>query len=211
MKVSSQRNSPGVISLGTMETLTKGWKKSNGDGECEQIPPQPLQRRADGTRAEPLMDDQDSQGDSEEEEEVTTPSCEVANHIIIEAEKFKANVSAPQGKPDIKNSLGFTKAEMEFKRLFDTDDDFFHVMCHIDESLKAKIVKGEYVDLEHLIPRGRADNFRLTNENHMEWVNVNGHPYLVPVQDKDCKINSIQRWEQAFRIYAAIYTAAHPE
>ena len=198
-----------MISQGAMETPTKGRKRSDCEGRCKQVP-QTVQGQADGAQVEPLADDQDSQADSEEEE-VTTPSCEVANRIIIEAEKFKANVSAPQGKLDSKNSLGFTKAEMEFKRFFDTDDDFFHVTCHVDESLKAKIVKGEYVDLEHLILRGRADNFRLTNENHMEWVNVNGQLYLVPVQDKDCKISSIRRWEQAFRIYAAIYTAVHPE
>ena len=33
-----------------------------------------------------------------------------------------------------------------------------------------------------------------------------GSIYFAPVHDRDTKINSIRRWKQAFRIYAAIYT-----
>ena len=39
----------------------------------------------------------------------------------------------------------------------DNDDEFFHLTCHIDASLKDKIEKGEYVELEKLLPkRGSA-------------------------------------------------------
>ena len=34
--------------------------------------------------------------------------------------------------------------------------------------------------------------------------------FLSPVQDKETKINGIKRWDQAFRIYAAIYCNANP-
>ena len=43
-----------------------------------------------------------------------------------------------------------------------------------------------------------------------EWVSEDGMTYLAPAQDKDNQINEIRRWEQAFRVYAAIYCAANP-
>ena len=33
------------------------------------------------------------------------------------------------------------------------DDDFFHITCHVEPGMKEKIEKGEYVDLEKLLPR----------------------------------------------------------
>ena len=34
--------------------------------------------------------------------------------------------------------------------------------------------------------------------------------FLAPVHDREQKINNIRHWEQAFRIYAAIYCNANP-
>ena len=34
--------------------------------------------------------------------------------------------------------------------------------------------------------------------------------FLAPAQDRDQKITNIRRWEQAFRVYAAIYCGANP-
>ena len=45
-----------------------------------------------------------------------------------------------------------------------SDDDFFHLTCHIDESLKKKIEAGEYVDLDKLLPRERFGIFDGRNE-----------------------------------------------
>ena len=38
----------------------------------------------------------------------------------------------------------------------DDDDEFFHVTCHIDEGLRSKKAKGEFVGLEKLLPKDRA-------------------------------------------------------
>ena len=46
--------------------------------------------------------------------------------------------------------------EVEQLRKWDNDDDFFHVACHVDPQLKAKIKKGEYVELDKLLPKGKA-------------------------------------------------------
>ena len=37
-----------------------------------------------------------------------------------------------------------------------------------------------------------------------------GQTFLAPAQDRDPKINGIRRWDQAFRVYAAIYSKANP-
>ena len=124
----------------------------------------------------------------------------VADKIILEAEKFKASVQAPQG---MVNSL------FNIVQFFDNDDDFFHVTCHIDPVLKDKIEKGEFVELERLIPKTRPGQTQFS-EGRMEWISRDGMTFLAPVQEKDTKINGIRRWEQAFRVYAAIYTRANP-
>ena len=85
------------------------------------------------------------------------------------------------------------------------DDDFFHVSCHVDENLKTKIQRGEFVELEKLLPKNR----KLNSENRMELVYREGRSYFVPAA-VDTKISNIRRWEQAFRVYTAIYSEANP-
>ena len=89
------------------------------------------------------------------------------------------------------------------------DDDFFHHSSHIDNTLIQKIEKGEYVDLEKLLPRDKV----IHNDGHLQMIQSEGNRYmhLKPVTDKDPPvINTLCRWEQAFEIYATIHTAAHP-
>ena len=44
----------------------------------------------------------------------------------------------------------------------------------------------------------------------MEIVSRDGMAYFAPAQDKGSRINGLHRWEQAFRVYAAIYSQANP-
>ena len=87
-----------------------------------------------------------------------------------------------------------------------SDDDFCLLTCHIEPSLIHKIEKGEFVELEKLLPK---DKFGKNDEGRMEWVHRDGGTYLVPAH-KDTKINGFRRWEQAFRAYAMIYCGANP-
>ena len=89
-----------------------------------------------------------------------------------------------------------------------SDDDFFHLTCHIDPNLFLKIEKGEFVELEKLLPKDKIGNNR--DDNRLEWVQRDGGTYLVPAQ-KDSKISSFRKWEQAFRAYATIYCGANPQ
>ena len=92
-----------------------------------------------------------------------------------------------------------------------SDDDFFHLTCFIEPSLIHKIERGEFVELEKLLPKDRNSYSRgSTDENRLEWVQRDGGTFLVSA-GRDQKITGIRRWEQAFRVYATIYCAANPQ
>ena len=93
-----------------------------------------------------------------------------------------------------------------------SDDDFFHMTCHIDQNLKRKIEKGDYVDLDKLLPKDNnlfQGKIASSNETKLEWVQSEGSTYLVPVKSTS-QINCFRRWEQAFRMYATLYCMKNP-
>ena len=131
---------------------------------------------------------------------------EKAERTVLEAEKFHAAVETPPGtvcklfsdNGNIKNGI------VDIGRGV-SDDDFFHLTCHIEPSLIHRIEKGEFVELEKLLPK---DKFNRTEEGRMEWVHRDGGTFLVPAQ-RDTKISGFRRWEQAFGAYATIYCWAN--
>ena len=158
-----------------------------------------------------------------------------ATEMILNAERYKAVVNAPTGM-DVNQLDGIDNVVRSGNayNLFNDqnvlsgqsiqnvqaipsqdvqvaldDDSFFHATCHIDQLTKMKIEKGEFIDLEKLLPKQRGhisfgdDNQRLT------LVQKDGQAYFVPSGSQH-KINGIRRWEQAFRIYATIYSQANP-
>ena len=148
---------------------------------------------------------------------------EKVNKLIVEAEQFKAMIEDPKGKyanllnitalPDEEKLMKEMKEPNrgQFRKLSEEDtelkdDEFFHITCHMDPTLRSKIEKGEFVELEKLLPKNRNKN----NEGKLEWVHKEGMTYLAPVE-RDNRISGVRRWEQAFRVYAAIYSKAHPE
>ena len=137
-----------------------------------------------------------------------------AERSILEAEKFKATIADPG------TSLNFCQIMHEQQNNMQSvvnpgseipnigsgvsDDDFFHLTCHIDPNLIHKIEQGEFVELERLLPKDRFGKA----EDRLEWVQREGGTYLVPAQ-RDNKIGSFRKWEQAFRAYATIYCGAN--
>ena len=125
---------------------------------------------------------------------------------VVEAEKFKATVAAP--KPG--RTLNFERsddlaliADNTFQSGFNSnnqqildigtgvsDDDFFHLTCFIEPSLIHKIEKGEFVELEKLLPKDKSG--KSGDENRLEWVHRDGGTFLVPAQ-RDSKITSFCR------------------
>ena len=133
----------------------------------------------------------------------------VSDQLIVEVEKFKASVATPQGEF---NLLTHFKSKLDVRRFLDTDDDFFHISCHIDQSLRSKIKQGGFVDLEKLLLKDRVSSRGSLIEGDrlsIDLVSKEGHTYLAPAQCHNVKINGIRRWEQAFHIYTAIYMQAN--
>ena len=90
-----------------------------------------------------------------------------AARIILEVEKFCANVNAPKGN-DL-NALDFgidQQKELENLRINDSDDNFFHVTCHVEPGLKAKIERGEFIDLDASLPRTQTLRSMMKRESN---------------------------------------------
>ena len=114
-----------------------------------------------------------------------------AEAAVVEAEKYKASVEN-QGKMTDK----------------DVDDEFFHTSCHVELSLRERIGRGEFVELEKLLRKIRAKYKR--DESKLEMFNKGGTVFCMESEDKECKITNIHKWDQAFRVYATIYSKANP-
>ena len=72
---------------------------------------------------------------------------------------------------------------MDGSRSHENDDDFFHVTCHIDQPMREKIERGEYVDLEKLLPKDKGGLLCNPDEHHLEIVSKDGIAYFAPMQD----------------------------
>ena len=78
--------------------------------------------------------------------------------------------------------------------------------------MKSKIERGDFIELDRLLPKhpsGAGGSYNQYDENKVELVSRGGHTYFKPI--KETQINGLRKWEQAFRVYAAIYTQANPE
>ena len=147
-------------------------------------------------------------------EKPVTPSTsgkEEAEKIIIDADQLKVKLPAPKGRIfDLDNHLSQLE---KYIHNFDDDDEFFHVACHVGATLRGKIARGEFVDLEQLLPKDRNAAGMMAagaaTENRVELVSSGGHTYFKLI--KETQINGLRKWEKAFRVYAVIYTENNPQ
>ena len=143
---------------------------------------------------------------SQHDEPNSNKAKAVADQIILDAERFRIAVEKPKGMVCagdvmVQNQYNYPKSTV--------DDEFFHITCHIDDNLKSKIERGEFVELEKLLPKDPTR--RMIDESRMELVNRDGATYFVPMaSDNDQRISNIRKWEQAFRVYATVHTRANP-
>ena len=162
-----------------------------------------------------------SRNETTEQREQLNNAKTAAENAIIEAERHKARVQQPnRGRfLDDNNSLPIkfnnpleakhdTEVLRQMRYLDQDDDEFFHTTCHIDEVTREKIEKGGYLELDKLLQKKVFQGPK--EESRMQLVNRDGVSYFVPSIDKDTKIDSIKKWEQAFRVYTTIYCKANP-
>ena len=110
--------------------------------------------------------------------------------MIVQAEQYRVIVNMTPGEHA--NAIDNTNAHLKDPELLptsflpDIDDEFSHIAYHIDETLHGKIERGEYVDLEKLLPKSRHNG----NDDKMDLVFHDGYSYFVPAQN-DNKINGV--------------------
>ena len=129
---------------------------------------------------------------------------EVAERIIREAELSKALVYDTPGKDD-KKLLPLNMIS-DYVQDAIADEHYKIIGVHIDQTTKTKILNNEYVDFTKLLPRDRVSQ---EEDGRVQMIFKNGIPFYIPVNDYQ-QISSFSRWEQAFRVFSAIYTKEHP-
>ena len=109
--------------------------------------------------------------------------------------------NAEKGKAKVYKSPG---RKFSFE---DDDENFFFHTLHIDSNLVVKIEKGQFVDLEKLLPREKI----LHKDGRLNIIEKDGISYFQLVSEKESpSITNIRKWEQAFHLYATIFSEKHP-
>ena len=164
------------------------------------------QRDKESRHATPSRESQAATEDNDDRDEART----LASKLILEAEQYKATVEQPQGKQPLNeydHSEGPSSSVNDRNEL--SDNDFFHLICHVDANMRNKIKNGQYVDLEKLLPHDKLKK-QDDNGTRLGWWQKGVDTFLAPV-DKERKITNVRRWDQAFRIYSTIYCKVNPE
>ena len=121
---------------------------------------------------------------------------DAAVQMVAETVAMKAKLDGPQGR----NMVGYSDV---------VDYEFFHITCHVDNATRVKIEAGQFEELEKLLVKDRPFS-RANADGRMGLYSKDGMTYFAPAAEKEVKISNVRRWEQAFRIYAAIYSNANP-
>lgn len=80
---------------------------------------------------------------------------------------------------------------------------------HVDKATELQIMHGEFVELHTLLLRRSYQRFRTKRPAFTLVSSDEGKPSFVP--DDDTKeLNSYQKWEEAFEIFASIYIRGNP-
>ena len=159
-----------------------------------------------------------------------------ANEIILEAERRKAAVVAPTGNGYKNESNGLLslllsslmsnndqsktsnqQCTVPLVDLSFSDDraSFNNSTCHLDLAIKQKIGAGSFLEINKLVNRNKL--FKENDNMTMEKISHDGKTYFIPAtggnssNNRDVfKITNFARWEEAFRIYAQIYSQYNP-
>ena len=122
---------------------------------------------------------------------------ERAERLIREAELAKAEIFPVSGN---------TLVTQRYCKTAVIDEGYMAVGGHVDEQTYVKIQRGEYVDFGKLIQK---DKVLVEEDQRLEMVVRAGRTFYVPVQET-ATIGSYVKWEQAFRVFANIYTKVNP-
>ena len=121
-----------------------------------------------------------------------------------EVERSKAQIYDVAGKDEVFNSVN--KALLHSLII---DEEYSLVGGHIDENLQKIIEGGGYVDFAKLLHKDRVEQ---ENDNRLKiMTGQGGGTFLAPYSDRFLSsVNSLSKWQQAFRVYTNIYLKVNP-
>ena len=88
------------------------------------------------------------------------------------------------------------------------DEHYSMIGGHMDEAIKLKIRKNEYVDFSRLIAKDRVAE---EDDNSYKMIIKGGRQFWVPNHNNQSQINSFNKWEMAFRVFTDIYLKSFPD
>lgn len=140
-------------------------------------------------------------------------SKERADKILLEAELNRAELLKPGN-----DSKLISEQELIAEKLGELlgvnlkhlvyDAQHKSLGSHVDAAMRSRILRGEYVELEKLLPKHLKGNSQ--NQKRMHLVNTEGRALWAP-ENEGPEINSYRKWEQAFEVYASIYITGFPK
>ena len=87
------------------------------------------------------------------------------------------------------------------------DKEYAIIGAHVVENQRCKIIAHKYIDFGGLIPREKVTS---KGDKQLEIVHKDGQMYFQPIAEcENIGINSVAKWDQAFRIYCTVYTETH--
>ena len=87
------------------------------------------------------------------------------------------------------------------------DEEYSLVGGHIDENLRKTIERGGYMDFAKLLHKDRVEQ---ENDTRLEIRSSQCATFLAPYSDRFLTaINSLFKWQQAFRVFSNIYLNAN--
>ena len=118
-------------------------------------------------------------------EDPSTQARGITEEHVIQAEQYKVVIRKPEGGFDIIcnpnmnmaiSNVNNSQTLVVAGNVVDTiqylppnqmsphaeDDEFFHLTCHIDNVMRNKIERGDYVELEKLLPKGKGISQRFS-------------------------------------------------
>ena len=146
---------------------------------------------------------------------------ERADDLIKQVEKSKARIFPTPGEnfeqivsrqcddePEIITE-SVKRANMAMGRsALAIDEDYLLIGGHVEDSVRIKIEKGEYVDLAKLIQK---DKILAEDDRRLNMVIKNGQAFWIPSSEGLTNINNFNCWQQAFRVYSDIFARHNPD
>ena len=125
-----------------------------------------------------LVEQQRQQPDNQVQTEDTLmrQAREEAKNMVVRSQQQKAIVDPAQGMDLIGTEHGMGMLSQD--RYSDVvDDKFFHITCHVEPGLRAKIESGQFVELEKLLIKDRPSSFAIS-DNRMGLYQRDGQTYF---------------------------------